>query len=151
MSFVKIWVHAVWATKLREPLLTKKLKHQLIMHIREYAATKNIHIDFMNGYTEHIHCLISLNPEQSIAKVIQLIKGESSFWINRNKLSDGKFEWQDEYFAVSVSESKLNSVREYIKNQEKHHSKKTFQQEHDELISKYEFDREIDTNHKTHY
>jgi REP element-mobilizing transposase RayT len=148
---VKIWVHAVWATKLREPLLTKKLKHQLIMHIREYATAKNIHIDFMNGHVEHIHCLISLNPEQSIAKVIQLIKGESSFWINRNKLSDGKFEWQEEYFAVSVSESKLYAVHEYIKNQEKHHSKKTFRQEHDEFISKYEFDREIDANRKMHY
>ena len=147
MSFVRIWAHAVWATKMREPLLTKKLKYQVFSHIREYAAAKNIHIDFMNGYTEHIHCLISLNPEQSIAKVIQLIKGESSFWINRNKLSSGKFEWQDEYFAVSVSESQLNAVREYIKeyikNQEKHHSKKTFQQEHDEFISKYEFQNSI--------
>jgi putative transposase len=96
----------------------------------------------MNGYDEHIHCLILLNPEQSIAKVIQFIKGESSFFINRNKLSDKNFEWQDEYFAVSVSESKLNSVREYIKNQEMHHNKKTFSQEHDEFISVYEFDRE---------
>ena len=139
MSFVKISIHAVWATKMREPLLTKKLKYQVFSHIREYAVAKNIHIDFMNGYTEHIHCLISLNPDQPIAKVIQLIKGESSFWINRNKLSTGKFEWQDEYFAVSVSESQLNAVRKYIKNQEKHHSKKTYQQEHDEFISKYEF------------
>ena len=139
MSFVKISIHAVWATKMREPLLTKKLKYQVFSHIREYAVAKNIHIDFMNGYTEHIHCLISLNPDQTIAKVIQLIKGESSFWINRNKLSTGKFEWQDEYFAVSVSESQLNAVRKYIKNQEKHHSKKTYQQEHDEFISKYEF------------
>jgi len=142
MSMVKIWVHAVWATKNREPLLTKKLRYQLFAHIRENTLSKNIYIDFMNGYDEHIHCLISLNPDQSIAKVIQLIKGESSFWINRNKLCNGNFEWQDEYFAVSVSESKLNSVREYIKNQEMHHSRKTFSQEHDEFISTYEFDRE---------
>lgn len=139
MSFVKIWVHAVWATKLREPLLTKELQHQLIVHIREYALMKNIHIDLMNGHSDHIHCLVSLKPEQTISKTIQLIKGESSFWINRNKLSDGRFEWHDEYFAVSVSESKLDNVREYIKNQEAHHCKKTFQQEYDEFISKYEF------------
>ncbi|MBS1915881.1 MAG: IS200/IS605 family transposase [Bacteroidetes bacterium] len=139
MSFVKIWVHVVWSTKLREPLLTKKIKYQLTIHIREYAATKNIHIDFMNGHVDHIHCLISLNPDQSIAKVVQLIKGESSFWVNRSGLTKEKFEWQEEYFAVSISESKLNVVREYIKNQERHHSKKTFQQEHDEFISKYKF------------
>jgi REP element-mobilizing transposase RayT len=141
MSFIKIWVHAVWSTKRREPLLTKKLKYQLFVHIREYASSQNIHIDFMNGYTDHIHCLISLNCEQSIAKVINLIKGESSFWINKNKLTDEKFEWQKEYFAVSVSESKLNAVREYIKNQEEHHKTKTFQEEHDKFISKYEFDK----------
>ena len=52
-----------------------------------------------------------------------------------------KFEWQDEYFAVSVSESVIDKVRNYIKNQEEHHSKKTFQQEYDEFILKYGFER----------
>lgn len=68
-----------------------------------------------------------------------LIKGESSFWINKHGLTKEKFEWQDEYFAVSVSESQLNRVREYIKNQENHHQKKSFQNEYDEFISKYGF------------
>jgi putative transposase len=79
------------------------------------------------------------NQEQTIAKVAQLIKGESSFWINKNKLCKENFEWQDDYFAVSVSESGVNSVREYIKNQEIHHGTKTFQQEYDEFIEKYGF------------
>jgi REP element-mobilizing transposase RayT len=70
-----------------------------------------------------------------------LIKGESSFWINKNKLTIEKFEWQDEYFAVSVSESMLDKVRDYIKNQEEHHRKKTFQEEYDEFISKYGFEK----------
>ena len=50
-----------------------------------------------------------------------------------------KFEWQDDYFAVSVSESGINSVREYIKNQEEHHKKKTFQEEYDEFMKRYGF------------
>ncbi|MBS1669457.1 MAG: IS200/IS605 family transposase [Bacteroidetes bacterium] len=136
MPLVKIWIHAVWATKNREPLLTKKLRPQLFAHIRENAMGKNIHIDFINGFIEHVHCLISLNPDQSIAKTMQLIKGESSFWINKNKLCPTAFEWQDEYFAASVSESKLDVVRKYIQNQEAHHSKRTFQQEYDEFASK---------------
>jgi REP element-mobilizing transposase RayT len=70
---------------------------------------------------------------------MQLIKGESSFWINKNELTKEKFEWQDEYFAVSVSESMIDKVREYIKKQEEHHSTKTFQEEYDEFISKYGF------------
>lgn len=72
---------------------------------------------------------------------MQLIKGESSFWINKNELTKSKFEWQDEYFAVSVSESIIDKVRNYIKNQESHHSKKTFQEEYDEFISKYGFEK----------
>lgn len=72
---------------------------------------------------------------------MQLIKGESSFWINKNQLTQQKFDWQDEYFAVSVSESILDKVRNYIKNQEEHHRKKSFQEEYDEFLEKYGFER----------
>lgn len=139
MGFIKVWIHLVWATKKREPVLNKELRTQLFSHIRENAKNKNIHLDFVNGYTNHIHCLISLDAEQTIAKIVQLIKGESSYWINQQKLLPQKFEWQAEYFAVSVSESGINKVREYIKNQEQHHQKKTFEQEYQEFIEKYEF------------
>ena len=139
MPFVRIWIHLVWATKNRQPLLTKDIRQKVFAHIRENAPTKNIYVDFVNGYTDHVHCLISLNQEQTIAKVAQLIKGESSFWINKNNLCKENFEWQDDYFAVSVSESGVNRVREYIKNQEIHHGTKTFQQEYDEFIEKYGF------------
>ena len=72
---------------------------------------------------------------------MQLIKGESSFWINKMQLTKEKFEWQDEYFAVSVSESVVEKVRNYIRNQEEHHKKKTFQDEYEEFIRKYGFQR----------
>lgn len=120
---------------------TKELRSKVWDHIRDNAKKKGIFIDFINGYSDHCHCLVSLGIDQSIQKVMQLIKGESSFWINKNSLTTKKFEWQDEYFSVSVSESVLNKVREYIKNQEEHHRKKTFQQEYDAFITKYGFER----------
>ncbi|MEO6540835.1 MAG: IS200/IS605 family transposase [Ferruginibacter sp.] len=140
MPFIKIWIHLVWATKNRTPWLTKDIRQQVFSHIRENAKTKNINLDFVNGHIDHVHCLISLNPAQTIAQIIQLIKGESSFWINKNNLCKEKFEWQDQYFAVSVSESGVNNVREYIKNQEAHHQRKTFPQEYDEFMKKYGFE-----------
>ena len=70
-----------------------------------------------------------------------LIKGESSFWINKNQLKKERFEWQDEYFAVSVSESKIDAVRNYIKNREEHHNKKSFQEEYDAFILRYGFEK----------
>jgi len=78
---------------------------------------------------------------------VQLIKGESSFWINKNiileklPLAGEKFQWQDEYFAVSVSESMIEIVRNYIKNQEERHQTNTFQNEYDEFITKYGFEK----------
>jgi putative transposase len=137
MSFVKIWVHLVFATKNREPLLNKELRQNLIGHVIENCKEKDIYLQAINDYTEHIHCLISLGKDQNISKISQLIKGESSFWMNQNNLTSDKFMWQDDYFAVSVSESQVEVIINYIKNQEVHHSKKPFDEEVDEFMDKY--------------
>jgi len=140
MPFIKVYIHFVWSTKNRFPFLNSiELRQKVWSHIRKNAKEKGIYVDFINGHSDHCHCLISLGVDQNIQKIVQLIKGESSFWINKNKLTIEKFEWQDEYFAVSVSESLIDKVRDYIKNQEVHHSKKTFQEEYDEIISKFRF------------
>ncbi|MDX1283432.1 MAG: transposase, partial [Draconibacterium sp.] len=119
--------------------LDESNKTSILNHIKENAKNKGIYIDFLNGHREHIHCIISLNADQTLAKSIQLIKGESSFWINKNKLVQGKFGWAEEYFAVSVSESQINNVRDYIKNQEDHHRRKTWEDEYNEFMEKYNF------------
>lgn len=121
-----------------------ELRQKVWNHIRQNAIQKGIFIDFINGYSDHCHCLISLGVDQNIQKVMQLIKGESSFWINKNGLTKEKFQWQDEYFAVSVSESIIDKVRNYIKNQETHHTQKTFQEEYDEFILKFGFKKNED-------
>ena len=72
-----------------------------------------------------------------------LIKGESSFWINKQKLIKEKFEWQDEYIALAVSESGIDKVRQYIADQEQHHEKKTFAQEYEAFLSLHGFDKTI--------
>jgi len=140
MPFVRIWIHTVWATKKREPLLDKTFRPNLFNHIRENAELKGIYLDHIGGFEDHVHCLISLKSHQCIKDVMQLIKGESSFWTNRKyKKLKRKLNWQDEYFAVSVSQSHVDSVRRYIKNQEEHHRKKSFQEEYNEFINKYGF------------
>jgi len=142
MPFVKVYIHFIWSTKNRVPFLdSRELRTMVWNHIRENAVKKDIFIDHINGYSDHCHCLISLGIDHTIQKIMQLIKGESSYWINKNKLTSKSFEWQDEYFAVSVSESMIDRVREYIRNQEAHHREKTFQEEYDEFIVKYGFQR----------
>ena len=141
MPHTKVFIHYIWSTKNRENIISRELKPLLLQHIKENSINKEIYIDCMNCTTDHIHLLVSLGAEQTVAKTAMLIKGESSFWVNRQKLIHGKFEWQDEYFAVSVSESIVDRVRDYIKNQEDHHKHKTFQEEYDEFISKYGFEK----------
>lgn len=135
-------IHAVWGTKSRHPYLTKEIREFVISHIKENALKKQIYIDTINGHTDHLHCLFGLNSDITISKTLQLIKGESAFWTNQEKLTNPKFEWADEYFAASVSESQLNKVRDYINNQEEHHKKTTFATEYEKFITKYNF-----TNH----
>lgn len=130
MAYIKVYIHFVWSTKEWKPLLhSLEIRKAVWKHIRENAKEKGIFIDFINGYAEHCHCLISLGVDQTIEKVMQLIKGESSYWINKQNLISERFEWQDGYFAASVSESKIDHVRNYIKNQEEHHHHYSFVEE----------------------
>ncbi|WP_461637168.1 IS200/IS605 family transposase [Labilibaculum euxinus] len=138
MSWVRVYVHMVFSTKNREPFLnTSEVKKNVFQHIKKNAEEKGIWLDCVSGYHDHAHCLISLGKEQSISKVAQLLKGESSFWINQQKLTTEKFIWQDDYWVVGVSESHLESVRKYIHNQELHHSKQSFADEIDVFMKKY--------------
>lgn len=138
MSWVRVYLHMVFSTKNREPFLnSSELRKNVFQHIKKNATEKEIWLDCVNGYEDHAHCLISLGKEKSISKVAQLIKGESSFWINQNKLTAEKFIWQDDYWVVGVSESRLESVRNYIHNQESHHSKKSFSDEINIFMEKY--------------
>ena len=113
MPFVKVYIHFVWSSKNRYPFLsTFEMRQKVWQHIKENSIKKGIYIDFVNGHSEHCHCLVSLGVNQTIEKVAQLIKGESSFWINQQVefqlgFNSKKFGWQDEYFAVAVSESMI--------------------------------------------
>ena len=139
MSYVKIWIHAVWTVKNRQPMLNQEVRQKLFNHIYQNAIQKDILIETVNGYHNHVHCLFRLKNNQTIENVMQLIKGESSYWFNKNSLTNVKLYWQKEYFAISVSESQVDIVKNYINNQEDHHKNKTWEQEYNEFIEKYSF------------
>lgn len=141
MPYVKVMIHYVWATKNRQPTLSREIRESLFSHIKENAKRKNIYIDRINGWLDHVHCLISLQTGQTIDKIIQMIKGESSYWFNHcSEFHPTALYWQEEYFATSVSESMLERTRNYIDNQETHHKSKTFEQEEKELSKIYGFE-----------
>jgi len=139
MPYTKVFIHYIWSTKKWEHLISKKLKPLLLAHIKENSIKKEIFIDTLNCISDHIHLLVSLGTEQTIAKTAMLIKGESSYWVNKQQKLKTKFEWQDEYIALSVSYSAIDKVRAYILTQEEHHKKKTFAEEYEEFLIAHHF------------
>jgi putative transposase len=137
MSYLRIWLHCVWTTNKRIPFLNEGIRNDVIQHIRKNAEFKGIYIDHINGYNEHLHALLSLGAKQTISEIMQKIKGESSFWINKNKMTRLKFEWQDDFYSVSVGMPQLEYLRNYIRNQDDHHNKISIQEELDLLIKEY--------------
>jgi len=144
MSYLKILVHCVWTTKNRIPYLNDEIRNKVIYHIRDNAQKKGIYIDHINGYYQHLHALISLGGKQNISDIMQLIKGESSFWINRNRLTKMRFEWQDDFYSVSIGMSQLKTIREYIRNQPEHHKKISFEDELEKIIQEYNLQKTLD-------
>ena len=137
MSYSRILIHAVWATKERKPLMNKPNKDALCQHIREDAVTKGIHLLNINGWVDHLHAFISLTTAQNVETVINLLKGNSSHWASKNLNWREPFSWQEGFFAGSVSPSNFEIVNRYIDRQETHHRVKTFAQEYDELMNAF--------------
>ena len=121
-SYYQIWVHLVWSTYLRQPLLTKGIRIKVLSNIRHIANEKGYHIDTINGVEDHLHCIVSLKSTQTISKLMQDIKGTSSHWINSNQIMKEYFNWQEGYSAFSINFKDIQIVRQYIYNQEKHHA-----------------------------
>ncbi len=141
-SFNKIWIHAIWSTKERMPLIHPTIENKLYNFISEQLREQGCPVRIINGMPDHVHCLFLLNPQKSIAEVIKQIKGSSSHFINQSNLTIDKFSWQTGYAAYSVSESVIAKVFNYIQNQKQHHSIKTFQQEYEEFINLYGLNNE---------
>jgi len=136
-SFNKIWIHAIWATKERVPLISTAIEKSVHKFISGQLREQGCPVRIINGMPDHVHCLFLLSPQKSITEVIKQIKGSSSHYINQNNLIAEKFAWQTGYAAYSVSESVVEKVFYYIKNQKEHHQKKSFQEEYDAFIKLY--------------
>jgi len=138
-SYVKIWVHAVFGTKYRESLIVHKIKKQVHQIIVNEIKGLDCTLLAINGMPDHVHILFLMNAQKSIADIMKQIKGGSSYQINQQDLMTGKFAWQVGYGAFSVSESGIEKVKDYIKNQEIHHQKLTFQEEYERFLELHGF------------
>lgn len=133
-TFTKIWVHLVFSTKNREPLIQPPLEPRLYNFIHEELLELGCPCRIINGMPDHVHILFLLNPVKSIAEIVKNLKGGSSHWVNQNNLARPKFSWQTGYAAFAVSESQMQKAYEYIANQKEHHQYQDFESEEKHLL-----------------
>jgi len=136
-SYSRCWVHLIWGTLNRERVLNKKAAAGLLQYLLEYADEQGMYmkINFVNA--DHVHALIDVPTGLSIEKVVQLLKGSSSHWVNSNELVTGKFAWSRGYGAFSVSHSNVDLVARYIADREEHHRVRTYAEELKEFINRH--------------
>ncbi|MEQ8416274.1 MAG: IS200/IS605 family transposase [Imperialibacter sp.] len=139
-TYTQIHLQIVFAVKYRQGLIEKAWKDDLYKYITGTIQSYDHKMLAINGVEDHIHILIGMRPTQSLSDLLQDIKSGSSKWINDNKLTKRKFAWQEGYGAFSYSKSHVPNVIRYIHNQEEHHRKKTFLEEYEEFLKKFEVD-----------
>ena len=135
-TYINILVHAVFTTKNRETWLSSSLRERLYPYICGIARENSLKVLCIGGTDNHVHILLSLNSTTSIAKATQLIKGGSSKWIHDTFPEQKLFSWQEGYGAFSIGISNVDETRQYIENQEKHHSKESFCDEYLKFLRK---------------
>jgi putative transposase len=137
MSYVSSYFHCVFGTKERRPLIRPELRDRLWPFLGGIARQNEMKAVEIGGMPDHVHILLSLPSTVSIAKALQLIKGGSSKWVHDTFPEHRLFGWQVKYAAFSVSVSQLERTITYIKTQEAHHRKMTFQEEFVALLKKH--------------
>lgn len=137
MSYISSYFHCVFSTKERRPLITPELQERIRPFLGGIARQNKMKAIEVGGVADHVHILLSLPSTMAVSKAMQLIKGGSSKWIHETFPKYYEFAWQDEYGAFSVSVSQLDKTIEYIKGQEEHHRKITFQEEFLALLKKH--------------
>ena len=141
-TFSQIYIQIVFAVKGRQNLIHDSWKNDLHKYIAGIIKGKNQKPIIVNGMPDHIHAFVGLRPAMAIADLARDIKNNSSNFINDHQFVKGKFAWQEGYGAFSYSHSHIGNVYDYVLNQEKHHKKKTFQEEYIDLLRKFEIEHD---------
>jgi REP element-mobilizing transposase RayT len=139
-TFTHLLTHIVFSTKDRAPLLDAELKSRLFAYIGGIIRELDGQIMLINGPTDHVHILTTFPARTSLSDFMRDLKANSSGWVHKEFPTRGYFAWQTGYGAFAVSHSNLESVKEYIRNQEEHHRKLTFKEEFETFLRRHEIE-----------
>ncbi len=141
-SISRIWIHAIWSTKDRRPLIRKSEEPLIHDFLQILFQDMDCSVKALHVMSDHLHVLFLLHPKKSLSEVIKYVKGSSSHIINQQELTLEKFSWQSGYAAFSVSGTSVDKVASYIHTQKEYHAQKTFHSEFNEILIDHGFEIE---------
>ena len=136
-TYTQIYIHVVFAVEGRQNLIRKEHKEELHKYTTGIVTKKKQKLIAINAMPDHVHILVGLKPDKSVSDLVRDVKANSSSFITEKKWVKGKFRWQEGFGAFSYSHSQLTTIINYIRNQERHHAKRTFKQEYLEILEKF--------------
>lgn len=139
-TYHQIYIQTVFAVKYRAAILEKGWRNKLQGVIGNLINETGCKTIIVNGVEDHIHCLIGLKPVISVSELMKSVKAKSSKFINDDKLTNDRFEWQSGYGVFSYGQKDVDMIYKYIQNQEEHHRVKTFREEYEELLKEFKID-----------
>ncbi len=139
-TYTQIHIQVVFAVKYRQSLIDESWEDRLYQYMTGIIQEYDHKVLQINGMPDHIHVFFGMRPTQSLSALMQILKTNSSKWINEEKLSKQKFSWQGGYGAFTYARSQVPTVIRYIQNQKIHHQKQTFVREYKSQLKKSEID-----------
>jgi REP element-mobilizing transposase RayT len=139
-TYTQVHIQAVFSVQNRDCIIKQSWEEEMYRYITGIIQNNGHKLLAINGMPDHVHLFFGMRPTQSLSDLMQDVKGDTSKWINNKGLMKSRFSWQEGYGAFSYNKSDVNSVIDYIKNQELHHRKKTFAEEYHEFLEKFEVD-----------
>lgn len=137
-SLNRIYVHLIFSTKNRVPLITDDIKDELFNYLGGVCKNLECNPLQVGGYRDHVHILCLLSKKMTLVKLLEEVKSSSSKWIKTKDEKFSNFYWQSGYGAFSVNPTEIDVVIKYIQNQEEHHKVKNFQDEYRAFLKKYD-------------
>ena len=135
-TYTQCYLHIIFAPKNREALITRVFKNDLERYLTSIITYRKHKLLAINAQIDHLHILLGYNLQDAIPKLVEDLKTSSSKWINTNRFTPFKFDWQKGYSAFTHSKSQLDTVIRYVNNQDEHHRKRSFQEEYIEFLRK---------------
>lgn len=139
-TYHQIYLQFVFAVKYRNAVINKSYSNTLFGVIGNLINENNCKTIIVNGASDHVHCFVGLKPVVAISELMKTVKAKSSKYINDNRLTSERFEWQEGYGVFSYSQSQVDKVYNYIQNQEAHHKKQTFRDEYITFLRKFKIE-----------